>query len=178
MRRAGHGEISRPIEFLLHIGFRENVHNFTFELVDDRLRRSLGRDEAEPDREIVEIFQVGCGGEGRHVGVGLLAPVELGERTHLAALDQRTDRDGRAVDHVDTAGEQALHRLGRALERHIDDIDAGRLVEQHAHELRGDGAGAVIDLPGAALARAISSFTVFGPFAAGTRGATSISRWS
>src|SRR5271170_6164092 len=61
--RAGCGEVAGVVEFLADVGLREDVHDLAIELVDDEFRRVLRRDQAEPDREVVEVFQTGRGGQ-------------------------------------------------------------------------------------------------------------------
>src|SRR5271163_4019292 len=55
--RAGCGEVAGLVEFMADVGLRENVHDLAVELVDDGFRRVLRGDEAEPDRQVVEVFQ-------------------------------------------------------------------------------------------------------------------------
>src|SRR5258708_34874416 len=78
LRRAGDGEIAGLVEFLPHVGLRQNVHHFAVELVDDRGRLGLGGDQAEPYGDLFEVLQSRRRGERRHGRVGLGAAGERG----------------------------------------------------------------------------------------------------
>src|SRR6516164_1612046 len=86
----------------------------------------------------------------------------------FAALDEREAGGGAIDDVVDRAGQETLHRGRAAVERNVLHVETGLAVEQIAGEARRDDPGAVVELAGTGLARAINSLTVFGPSSART----------
>ena len=110
----------------------------TFDLpvqpVDDRLRRA-GRHADVVDRAAVEARQ--RVGDRRQFGHRRL-PLQgrEAERAQAARLDMRQQRGGRVDRHVHIAGQQVGGRRPGAAVRHVDDVDAGHLLEQLAREMR------------------------------------------
>src|SRR5262245_33911095 len=77
----GDGVISRLLRFLLDRGLAQDLHHLGVDLVDDRLGRTLGRDEPKPDRDVVEVGQVGGVRQRRDVSDGRRGvAIELRER--------------------------------------------------------------------------------------------------
>src|ERR1041384_1140821 len=94
-------ERAGSLQFLPHGRIGQDFGDLALELVDDRGRRALGGDEAEPDRHVLEIGQSGGICQRRDAGhEGRRDAIKPCQSPDLAALDQRADRDMRAVDEV------------------------------------------------------------------------------
>ena len=87
-----------------------------------------------------------CGGDGR-------------DRAHLAGLGHLLRQIDRRKIHLRIAAHHRRHRIGRALERHVHDVDPGRLAEQRAGDevVLASPGEEKLSVPGFALARSISS---------------------
>ena len=59
-----------------------------------------------------------------------------GERPHAALANERQHAADVAEEHLHLSGHDAGHRFERALVGHVDDVDAGPLLEQLGRKMR------------------------------------------
>ena len=122
---------------LMKSGSFSAARNARVELVGHRLRRSLRRVQAVPDRH-VEALHPDSSSVGRFFSAGVVSRLRRGHRVglDLAGLDL-PGRVGRLVAHqVDLAADQVGHRRGRALVRNGRHLDLDRALEQQAAQVR------------------------------------------
>ncbi len=130
--RRGHARDHCQVQqALLHFRLGELARQGLLDLVDDLVRRALGRGQAEPgDRGEPRQASFGRGG---HVGQGRHA-FRVGDEQgpHLAGLDEGRLHAGVVEHRVDVAAQQIVHGRTAALVGHDVDLHAGGAGE---HEL-------------------------------------------
>ena len=116
---------AETLQPLAHGGLVEPLVERLGELVDDRLRRALGR-EHRVERRAIELRQALLDG-GRHVRQQRAALLGGdGERLGGAGAHMRQRPEHRIAVVVDLAGEDGVHRRRGAGERHHGRLDADR----------------------------------------------------
>ena len=132
----------------------ERLGDFVVQPLYDLLRRSAGREHAEPERVVgigITRFQ-----RGRDIGQRVVA-LEARERkaVELVALDQRHDRRQRREIEVDPPAQHFAHRIRRAAERNVQSVKTGTEPEAFGVEMgrsanaagaEGDRAGLLLGL--------------------------------
>ncbi len=109
------------------------------ELAHDVRRRSLGRDDAVPRRDV--IAGIALLRDGRHIGRHRRAfGVRHAERPQFPGLDVGQPRHDGVEVHRHLARQQGRNRFPRALVRHVHDVDARHRLEHFPGHVRG-GAG-------------------------------------
>ena len=98
----------------------------------DRFRRAGGREQAEPDVDAVAGVEFADGRQFRKTLGAMLAAG--GDRAQLAGEDER-GAGGAGEQHFGVARDGGLRRRRRAPERHVQQVDAGALLEHFHHEL-------------------------------------------
>src|SRR5262245_2042935 len=119
-------EAAGDVELLGKVRPGEQLVDFRAQRGEDRLRRSRRCENAEPDVDREAWVELADGGQVRIALRALLAAG--GEHAQLPARDQRRARRARE-QHLGVAGDGRLRRRRRAAERHVQEVDAGALLE-------------------------------------------------
>jgi hypothetical protein len=137
---------------LLHLVGLLHRGDFLVQLLDDRGRRPGGRDDAPPvDRLVARHARLRDRGD---VGQNRVAGQAAGaERAQLAGPDMRRGLHQRTEHHLGVAPDHVDHGRAAALERHMQEVDAGGQLEQLAAEMleAADAGRGVLQLAGLLL---------------------------
>ena len=128
-------------ELLLDVRQRQRLHDLAVQQVDHRPRRIRGQENPDEDVGLL-IVEAGLHHRRHRRQRGRPLRAHHREPAHLAAEDAR--RGGRQCRKADrgVAADGRIHRRAAAGERHMDDVDAVRTLEQFAGEMSGRaGAG-------------------------------------
>ena len=131
LRRAAYGIVAGARGFFSQRGVGQNARDLGVDLGDDRRRRAARGDEAEPHRDVRKVGQPRGLAERRDIGHGgRRRASKPRERAHCAAFDHRGHDHVGGVDEIDAPREQPVDRVGRALERHIDDVEPSGAMKE------------------------------------------------